>query len=171
MPQFSQQQVLEMALKFPVAAIFGLTLHAILLDPEWATVDRDLSVVEIFTVAQALVLAARAAHLKAEPFDLALGSPDILTKLGFYAAVRLVLRAKAGGLVLLAPCCSSWGFPCSAQTQRKKSKPAGDKHNAKVVQANLMARISIFLYCLAVLRGASAIFENPERSMIFQYGP
>ena len=32
-----------------------------------------------------------------------------------------------------------------------------------------MARASMFFYCLAVLRGVEAAFENPAGSMIFTY--
>ena len=167
MPSLTRAAAMNIARNFPIV-VFNISLISVLEDPEWMTVEQDLLVAEIFTTAQALVLAARAAGHRAQAYDTELGDPDILTRQGFFAAVRLVLRVKAGGLALVAPVCSSWGWPCSSSTmRRKKSGFVGDTSNPNVSNGNLMAHISLFLYTLAAVRGAEAIFENPTNSWIF----
>ena len=92
--------------------LFGLyTVSSVVGDPAWATVPRDLDVVELWTEAETIVKAAAAAGLKAEGYDILKGvSQDLTTASGFQGALRLVMRLKPGGLLAMAPDCSSFGF-------------------------------------------------------------
>ena len=132
-------------------------------------VDQDLDVIEIFTSQRSIALAAAAKNYKAEAFDIELGDDSILGKAGFYTALRLVQRLKPDGLCTLAPQCSSFGFAPRRWTLRNKDNVNGNEMYDKVAEGNAMARMAIFLYCLAVLKGCEALFENPSGSQIFSF--
>ena len=163
--------------------IFGLSVSDVL--DHGSGAGGALDVVELWSGSGAVVQAALAAGLTAAPFDknriagvTDSGDPqrteDILLEDGFRNAVALVLRVRPGGLVWMAPVCSSWIFLNLKNTQR--TKPSGPKFsgNTKYVpvrDGNLMAQIAAFLFLVAVSRGVHAVIENPAGSMMFSYGP
>lgn len=149
--------------------MFGISLEAALQDPQFSPGSRDLDVAEVFTTAQAVVKAGLAAGLAAEPYDIKAGHGDACTAAGFQQAMQLILRLRPGGLAVIAPDCSSFGFACRAQNGRRANRVQGDTSRPFVREGNLMARMAMFLYCLAVLRGAEAIMENPVGSMLFSF--
>lgn len=148
--------------------IFGYTLTSILQDSSWDSLPRDIGVVEIFSVAQAVCLAATQLGHLAAGYDKELGHPSILTREGFRYALRLVMRLKPGGLLIVAPCCSSWGYANVSNTKRSNRNPGGDRSYDKVRDGNFMARVSIFFYALSILRDGDAILENPVNSWLFK---
>ena len=165
LPLKQQQQLLQ-TLRL---AVFGVTLASVLTDPQWHSHARDLEVVEVFTTAPSVVSAARAAGCSAEPYDILVpGCASALTKDGFQQILRLVLRLRVGGLLCLAPCCKSFIFAPRRWTCRTALNVTGDTSRGMVRDGNLMAHISMFMFCLAVLRGAEALLENPAGSMIFR---
>ena len=98
--------------------IFGLTVSSVL---DSASEQRNLDVAELWSGVEAIVSAARVAGLTAEPFDKFRvpgvtdtddpdTTEDILLEAGFRRALRLVLRLRPGGLLWMAPVCSSWNF-------------------------------------------------------------
>lgn len=101
----------------PVLELFGHTVNSILAS-NMASTPRDLDVVEVFSGVASIVTAARSEGMHAEPFDKnrVLGrtnvpgqfAEDVTTEAGFLNCVRLVLRVRVGGLVTLAPECSSF---------------------------------------------------------------
>lgn len=148
-------------------AMFGITLEAALRDPGHAPPARDLDVAEVFTTAQAVVKAARAAGLAAEPYDVRAGHLDACTAEGFQQMLHLVLRVRPGGLLCIAPDCSSFGFAPRVWSCRTAANVEGDTSRSFVREGNLMARAAMFLFCVAVLRGVEAVMENPTGSMLF----
>ena len=97
---------------------------------------------------------------------------DILLEAGFRRALSLVLQIRQGGLVWMAPVCSSWVFLNLRNT--KRTSTGGPKYMGNILylpvrHGNLMADMAAFLFAVAVLNGAHAVIENPAGSMIFNY--
>jgi hypothetical protein len=82
-----------------------------------------------------------------------------------------VLRLRKGGLLWMAPVCSSFVFANSANTKRTSENVIGDETYEPVLLGNLMARAAAFLMAVAAARGVEAAIENPASSMIFRYPP
>jgi len=149
--------------------VFGIALADVFKDPKYEPDDRDLHVAEIFTTAQTLVLAAQALELQAEPYDVLQGHESACTLAGWLHMLSLVMRLRVGGLLCVAPDCSSFGFGPSVWSCRTAQNVLGDTSRPFVREGNLMANAAMFLFCLAVLRGAEAVLENPVSSMIFRF--
>ena len=160
--------------------IFGLTVSSVL---DSACEQRDLDVVELWSGVAAIVSAAEAAGFTAKPFDKfrILGvtdtndpntTEDILLEAGFRRALSLVLRLRPGGLLWMAPVCSSWIFLNLRNTKRTRVGGPRFQGNLKylpVQQGNRMAEMAAFLFLVAVCRGVHAVIENPASSMMFNY--
>ena len=91
-------------------SVFGITLSEVLQESRYEPDARDLDMAEIFTTAQTLVLAAQALGLQAEPYDVLQGHEDACTLAGWLHMLSLVMRLRVGGLLCVAPDCSSFGF-------------------------------------------------------------
>ena len=109
--------------------IFGLTVASVL---DSASEQRDLDVVELWSGVESIVSAARAAGFTAMPFDKFRiegvtdtddpeTTEDILLEAGFRRALSLVLRLRPGGLLWMAPVCSSWIFLNLVNIQRTRA--------------------------------------------------
>ena len=160
--------------------IFGLTVSSVL---DSASDQRDLDVVELWSGVEAIVSAARAAGFTAMPFDKFRiegatdtddpdTTEDILLEAGFRRALNLVLRVCAGGLVWMAPVCSSWIFLNLKNTKRTKvagPRFGGNRRYLPVQHGNRMAEMAAFLFLVAVARGVHVVIENPAGSMMFNY--
>ena len=153
--------------------VFGLTIDAVLSDPQWTSTPRDLDCVEVFSGMGAVTMAARGAGKRAQPFDILRDMREnMATANGFRRSVLLVMRLVVGGLLWLAPVCSTWVFMNSSNCQRKKkNKYYGNKSYKPVQQGNIMARASAFLILLAAQRCVQAAVENPVGSCIFKFPP
>ena len=160
--------------------IFGLTVSSVL---DTASEQRDLDVVELWSGVEAIVSAAKAAGFTAMPFDRfrIRGVTDtddpnvtenILLEAGFRRALSLVLRLRPGGLLWMAPVCSSWIFLNLRRTKRTRVAGPRFQGNLKylpVQHGNSMAEMAAFLFLVAVSRGVQVVIENPAGSMMFNY--
>ena len=160
--------------------IFGLTISSVL---DSASDQRDLDVVELWSGVGAIVAAATAAGFMAMPFDkfrtkgvTDTADPDttedILLEAGFRKALSLVLRLRPGGLLWMAPVCSSWIFLNLRNTKRttvRGKRFGGNLKYLPVQHGNRMAEMAAFLFLVAVSRGVHAVVENPASSMMFNY--
>ena len=137
---------------------------------------RRLSVVELWSGVGSVAAAARKRNLAAITLDRE-GSPssthfteDLLTHHGFMEAVQLVLNIVTGGLLFMAPVCSSFTWLCSSQCKRtRENDHMGDLMYKPVQDGNLGADIAAFLFALAHTRGVEAAIENPSRSSMWKY--
>jgi len=157
--------------------MFGLNLLAVLAAA--TSITRDLDVTEVFAGAGRITQEARRLGLRAQAYDKARipgvtdsGSDalteDIVTKSGFERAVQLVLRLRVGGLLWLAPLCSSWVFYNVSRTKRCKSNEyRGDLTYEPVRVGNSMAEACVFLIRLARARGVQFAVENPKGSYLW----
>ena len=154
--------------------LWGFTVASVLSDPEFASLPRDLDVVELWSGVHSLGLACRARGLRAQPFDKKRSdgvtgvSEDILTRDGFLNALRLVMRLIIGGLLWEAPVCASMGFPNSSNCKRTADNPFGATAYVPVQEGNKMANISCFFFVMAAARGVHAAIENPPPSWIWR---
>ena len=161
--------------------IFGLTVSSVL---DNASQQTDLDVVELWSGVEAIVFAARAAGFTAMPFDKFRipgvtdtddpnATEDILLEAGFLRALNLVLRLRPGGLLWMAPVCSSWIFLNLRRTKRTRvggPRFQGNLRYLPVREGNLMAEMAAFLSLVAICRGVQVVIENPAASMMFNYG-
>eukprot|EP00438_Fugacium_kawagutii_P031810 Skav203281 [mRNA] locus=scaffold324:220509:221465:+ [translate_table: standard] len=158
--------------------VFGITL-AMALSMQPAV--RDLACVELWAGVQAIASAAKEADMEAVAMDInrlpgitdhaGIHSENILTKDGWKNALFTVLRLRPGGLLWMAPVCSSFVFMNSSNCQRTKKKPAGNTAYGPVKDGNQMALMAAFLYALAMLIGAKPVVEQPAGSMMFRLKP
>lgn len=160
--------------------LFGrYSVQGVLNDPEWASLARDLDVVELWSGVESVVQAARRKGYRAAPFDLNripgttdVAGPfteDITSEVGFKAALCLVLRVRESGLVGMAPVCSSWVFANTANTKRNRDNYEGNEDYPAVRQGNQMAQTAAFLMSVALARDVHVYIENPAGSMLFSY--
>ena len=158
--------------------VFGLTLEDALKLPE-AVGAREVDVVELWCGVGSIVAAASAATYVVRKFDKfrvpevtdqeGPASEDLLSSWGFLSAVRCVLAIRTGGLLWMAPVCSSFVFMNSSKCKRKVGNWMGDMNYKPVAEGNLHATVAAFLYALAHLRGVLPVIENPAGSVIFHY--
>ena len=163
----------HLARQFCTQVIFGFTIADFLNDP----CVRDHHVVELWSGVASIVRAAHEKGLTAVPFDkfrcpgVTEVSEDILTKDGFLAAVRCVLSLVAGGLLWMAPDCSSFGWMNSSNCKRSAANHwRGDETYWKVQAGNLGADIACFLFWLGWAREVEVGMENPSRNDFWKYG-
>ena len=158
--------------------IFGLSVQDVLDNRELAFQARDLDCAELWSGVGSVHQAAQDSGWASAPFDKARvngpGAPaeDILTQTGFLNAVRIVLRLRAGGLLWMAPVCSSFLFLNLKNTQRRRASGyMGNSAYLPVKEGNAMARTAAFLMALAKARAVEAVLENPACSLMFKYTP
>ena len=114
--------------------VFGLSLAMAL---SLAPVHRPLSVVELWCGVASIAKAAECAGYANVAMDRdripgvtdvcgqSDATEDILTKSGFLKALKAVLEIKDGGLLWMAPVCSSFVFLNSAKWKRTVARPQG----------------------------------------------
>ena len=162
----------HVAKQYCTIVLFGFTIADFLDD----RCVRDHHVVELWSGVASIVRAAHKKGLTAIPFDKfrcsgAHESEDILTKDGFRAAVRCVLSIVVGGLLWMAPVCSSFGWMNKANCKRSaKNSWRGDETYRPVQEGNLGADIACFLFWLAWAREVQVGMENPSKNDSWKYG-
>ena len=153
--------------------LWGQTVASVLTDSSFEPSQRDLDAVEMWAGCKAVARAVAAKGEVAETVEIIddADQQDLTTLGGFHYAVKLVMRVKLGGLLGMAPVCSSWVFANMSNTKRTKENPCGDRSYPQVVSGNLQAKVATFCLLLAHARGLYAFMENPASSMIFRYSP
>lgn len=136
--------------------IFTLTVAEILGDGKWEPGSRDLDVLEVWSGVASVQRAAAARGLRAAAFDVKQGADqDLTTEQGFHNVLQLVLQLRPGpsiaqctqtsglctkhpptqpsnaisgpgGLLMMAPVCSSFTFPNIVNTKRSRADFSGD---------------------------------------------
>ncbi len=134
---------------------------------------RVLHCVEMWAAAGRVAAAAKdqgynsaTVEIQADP-----ANQDLTSKAGFEYAVGLILQLAKGGLLMMAPVCSSWTFANVSNTKRSKTNPAGDLTYPAVLAGNLMVEVAVFCMLLADVREVFAVVENPCSSLLFCYPP
>lgn len=151
-------------------SVFGITPADAL---GWPSPARDVDVVELWSGVGGVAAAARNVGLVAVEFDISRSPTEDLTWLpGFRSAVQHVLSLRDGGLLVMAPVCSSFVWMNKVHTKRAAETGfAGDTSRPGVHLGNFMAQVAVFLWVLARHRGVRVVMENPPSSDIWKYTP
>ncbi len=169
MAQCYQRQLLgELCAEFTV---FGTTVTDVLAKPDPA--ERTLHCVEMWAGEGRVAVAAAEQGYSSDTVEIREdpANQDLTTKAGFEYAVGLVLRLAKGGLLMMAPVCSSWVFANVSNTKRSKTNPSGDLTYPPVLAGSVMAEVAVFCMLLANAREVLAMLENPASSLLFSYPP
>ena len=160
-------------------AKFGVTVASVLGSKEAGAATRHLDVLEVWSGSFAVGRAAAAKGYVAMPFD-KFRDPgktdvdgefceDLLCQSGFTRVVTAMLQVKSGGFVLMAPTCSSMGFPNSSRCKRTIDNPWGDLSYDPVRKGNAEADVCNFLIRLGVARNLLLVVENPPGSWLWTF--
>ena len=149
--------------------VFGLTLEDALHLPEDAGPIR-VDVVELWCGVGSIVAAPTATGYVVRQFDIhRVHAEDLLSSCGFVSTVRCVLAIRTGGLLWMAPVCSSFVFTSISECKRKEGNWIGDVNYKPVADSNLHATVAAFLFALANLRSVLPVIENPAGSVILRF--
>ncbi len=93
---------------------------------------------------------------------------DLLQPLGFLMAMRVALSIKPGGVMWLAPPCSSWVF-LTRHSSGRDIVTEGDVTQAGIVAQNALLERVVCLLELLSIQGAYWIVEQPASSVLWDY--
>jgi hypothetical protein len=162
---------LVLAARSCAVVCFGFTVAAVLDSVQWKRTPRDLDLVEFWAGVGSVAAAGLDRGLKAETFEKNSSNQQNFFSLeGFMTAVTMIMRLRPGGLLGMAPTCSSFVFANVANTKRSQENGfAGDPGYSKAAAGNFEAQLAFFFMCLSVARGVHAFLENPSGSYMFKY--
>jgi hypothetical protein len=140
---------------------------------EFTQEPREHDMVELFCGEAELTQAGHRARLTVASMDRNQGTiGDITTMRGLRRAVQLVMSLKPGGLLWLAPPCSSWVFLSTrSHCRAAANKWAGNQQTHQVREANMVAVLVAALIRLATVRLVQMVLEQPSDSCMHQFGP
>ena len=149
----------------PDLRVFGATVFDVLA----LALPRDLDVVELWAGKKVATFAARKEGLNCQTIEREDGpGQDLTTEEGFWAAARAIMGLRIGGLLIMAPVCSSFVFANSIMTRRTNVTPEGDGTYGPVRDGNFMALVAAFFFIVAFHHGAYVFWENPLNSFIWK---
>ncbi len=124
--------------------------------------------VEFFAGQRRICKALRLHGLSAVPFDKFTidNRMDLESSQGFSLALAILLSVKPGGLVWLAPVCSSWVFINRSTSMRSPLLPTGNTALPHVQRGNLQAARCAALIWLAEFLGLAWVVEQPKTSLL-----
>lgn len=131
---------------------------------------RSVDLVEIFSGEKAVTNGLMMFSFKGMAIDHDMGpNYDILTTDGFFLCLLAVLSIKRGGLLWMAPPCSSWVWMSRGSTGRRPHDPMGDASIPNVQAQNKLAcRVANLMY-VASRRGVRTIIEQPLSSLFWKH--
>ena len=110
------------------------------------------------------------AGYSADAYDVDLNpSQNITTRVGFFAALTMIMALFPTGLILLGPPCSLWVFMSQSVHQRTVMNAVGDIGKASVRAANCLVRNCTMLLAIAHCRGVFFILEQPSTSRMVHF--
>ena len=138
-----------------------------------ASAERDIDFVELFAGDHAVSRGLRAFGYVGLTFDNRTIDPkhDILTPVGFLAALAAVKRLRPNGLLFAAPVCSSWVFMSRGSTGRDLALAGHWKSSRGVMAANAMVARVAALCHFAASAGVHFVVEQPASSVMYSYKP
>lgn len=133
---------------------------------------RGLDCVELFSGQGELHKAFARAGYRARGFDVRQHPDEDICRLaGLRAAAALVRRLRPGGLLWLAPPCSSWVWISSSWHKRTPQQPWGRSGIPEIRDANSTAVAVGALMRLGASRGAQVFLEQPKDSVMHHCPP
>jgi hypothetical protein len=128
--------------------------------------------VEFFAGEQSVTKGIRLVGYKGDPVDVRLNSNhDLLTPCGFLVAITMIFSVCKGGLVWIAPPCSTWVWMSRSSTGRsdKSHGTLGDPDNLNVQRQNILVARMCYLLALCWARGVHFIIEQPASSVMMKH--
>ena len=138
-----------------------------------ASANRDLDFVELFAGDHAVSRGLRAYGYRGLTFDIRTIDPkhDILTPVGFLAALAAINRLRPKGLLFAAPVCSTWVFMSRGSTGRDLTLAGHWQTSRSVKAANAMVARVAALCHFAAKAGSHFVIEQPASSVMYSYKP
>ena len=96
---------------------------------------------------------------------------DVLTGVGFLAALQGLRRLRRQGLYWSAPPCSTWVWVSRGSSGRSLCRVRGRRYLKQIATANKIMRRAVYLAEYAVRKGAFFCFEQPSSSLASLYPP
>ncbi len=93
---------------------------------------------------------------------------DLLTSVGFLTALQTALDLKPGGIMWLAPPCSTWVW-LARHTYGRHLAVQGDFTQPKVLQNNALVERVVLLLEVVTARRAFWLVEQPTSSVLWHY--
>ena len=113
-----------------------------------------------------------AASLRCGTFDiLHAADQDCTQQSGRDLVLSMLEGTRRGGLVWLAPPCSSWIFLSRSKSQRTKQRPQGNHLDPWVKHHNCIADFvaTVLMRCQEL--GLDYVIEQPSSSLLYDYPP
>lgn len=95
---------------------------------------------------------------------------DFLRTVGFIAVLLAVRNTKKGGMLFVAPPCSTWVFMSRSSTGRSWLDPDGCGSKC-VSLANVFCMRLLYILWYACQRGIYIVIEQPMTSVLFAWAP
>jgi hypothetical protein len=124
---------------------------------------------EFFAGDQAVTKGLRLRGFVGDPIDVRLNADhDLLTPCGFLVAIVLICSVCKGGLVWLAPPCSTWVWMSRSSTGRHLD-PLGNRDNPNVERQNMLVSRLCYLISLCWHRGVFFVIEQPDSTKMMEH--
>ena len=137
---------------------------------EWP--HRDLDFIEVFAGEAAISKGLRSMHKVGATLDLRMDSShNMLTPCGFVALLACIARLRPGGLLWLAPPCSTWVFMSRTTTGRHIKMSGNWDSSPYILGQNALCCRMAGACLLADSRDCTFIVEQPVSSLMFDYTP
>ncbi len=129
-----------------------------------------IDVLEVFAGRRRISKAMRCKGYRVVPFDRDMSHRmDINTDEGFCILLGLALSLAPGGLLWLAPVCSSWIWINAGTHTRNQLAWSGNTDHAYIAEANKMVTRCALLIWLVRFRGCSWVIEQPRSSVLIAH--
>ena len=131
---------------------------------------RSLHFMDFFAGVGVAGLTFTRAGYSAEAYDVESNPQhDLTTRVGFFAALTMIMALFPTGLILLGPPCSLWVFMSQSVHQRTVENAVGDIGKASVRAANCLVRNCTMLLAIAHCRKVFFILEQPSTSRMVHF--
>ena len=162
----------------PNVVVHGMSVDDVLRGP-LADVERNIDIVEMFTHASSVYKAGAILGFSVSAFDKfrvpavtdveGEASEDIVSRSGFLNAVRLIGKLRVGGLLTMAPPCSSFLQINAINCRRNaENEYLGNEQYPPVAEGNAIAKTVALLLWVANARGVAVVLENPPSSYFWK---
>jgi len=132
--------------------------------------DRLLVFAEMFAGERAISKGMLAFGYHGRSFDLRLSSlHNFLNPVGFLALLGTIMNMCQGGVLWLAPPCSTWAWMSRASTGRQLNILGFHEESHYVKSQNMLVDRMVYLLVLCIKRGVHFIVEQPASSVMWQH--
>lgn len=132
--------------------------------------NRLLVFAEMFAGERAISKGMLAFGYAGRSFDLRLSSlHNFLNPVGFLALLGTIMNMCQGGVLWLAPPCSTWVWMSRASTGRHLNILGFEEESHYIKSQNMLVNRMVYLLVLCIKRGVHFIVEQPASSVMWQH--